>query len=234
MKSACTRGFGLVEIMLALLLGLVISLALTQVFITSKSTFLSQTSSASVQEDARFVLAKMVQEMRLAGAFGCLASIRDESVGGQFSSAFRSPVQWAPQQATMTLMTTAIGESGAWHNWEIHTDCSSTATVWTRGRAPRLAPGQHALSVYQQVYRFNRNSGELSLNGQPLISQVREFSVLFGVASSAEAEGIIRYTAQPTPALIRSVRLTLTLFDPADRTQEQTFSVVAAIRNRLG
>jgi len=25
----------------------------------------------------------------------------------------------------------------------------------------------------------------------------------------------------------------LTLFDPADRTQEQTFHVVAAIRNRL-
>lgn len=228
------RGFGLVEIMLALLLGLVISLALTQIFITSKSTFLSQTSSAQVQEDVRFVLAKMVQEVRLAGAFGCLASVKDESVGGQFSSAFRAPVQWAPQQGALTLITAAVGEGGAWHSWEIHTDCVSTATSWTRGKAPRLAQGEHALAIHQQIYRFNQSRGELSLNGQPLISNVREFDVLFGVANAPDAVGITRYTAQPVPALIRSVRLTLTLFDPADRTQAQTFSVVAAIRNRLG
>jgi type IV pilus assembly protein PilW len=30
------------------------------------------------------------------------------------------------------------------------------------------------------------------------------------------------------------VRLTLTLLDPADRVQEQTVEVVAALRNRLG
>ena len=234
MRSARAKGFGLIEIMLALLLGLLISLALTQVFITSKSTFLSQTSSASLQEDARFVLSKMIQEVRLAGAFGCLASIRDESLGGQFSAALRAPVQWQPQQGALTLMTAAVGEGSAWHNWEIHTDCASSVTAWSRGRAPRPAPNEYVLSIHQQVYRFNSRRGELSLDGQPLLSHVRDFSVLFGVASGPEVAGISRYTAQPVPALVRSVRLTLTLFDPADRTQEQTFSVVAAIRNRLG
>jgi type IV pilus assembly protein PilW len=84
------------------------------------------------------------------------------------------------------------------------------------------------------VYRFNPGRSELALNGQPLISNVRAFSVMFGVANGVDTPGITRYTDQPDPALIRSVRLTLTLFDPADRTQEQTFNVVAAIRNRLG
>lgn len=229
-----TRGFGLVEIMLALLLGLVISLALMQIFITSRSTFLSQAASASLQEDARFVLAKMIQEVRLAGAFGCLASVRDESTGAAFSAAFRSPVQWDAPQGALTLNTTAPADSGSWHNWEIHTDCTSTATAWTRGRAPKPAEGEHVLAIHQQVYRFNQAAGELTLNGQPLISNVGAFEVLFGVASAADAPGIARYTAQPAPALIRSVRLALTLLDPADRTRQQTFSVVAAIRNRTG
>lgn len=233
MKFAA-KGFGVVEIMLALLLGLVISLALSQLFVTFKSTYRSQVSSASVQEDARFMLAKMIEEVRLAGAFGCRASVKDQSAGAAFSAAFRTPVQWDASHGALTLNTAATADSGSWHNWEIHTDCSSTATAWTRGRAPKPAPGEHILAIHQQVYRFNAGSGELTLNGQPIISNVRAFEVLFGVASTADAAGIARYTAQPIPELIRSVRLTLTLFDPAGRAQEPTFSVVAAIRSRTG
>jgi len=228
------RGFGLVEIMLALVLGLVMSLALTQIFITSKSTWLSQTSSASLQEDARFVLAKMVQEIRLVGMFGCLGSVRDASLGGGFSSAFLAPVQWDSGLKSLTLVTAPIGTDRSWHDWVVHTDCASSATAWSRGRAPRLDAGEFALPVQRLVYRFNEQRGELTLDGQPLLSNVREFGVLFGVADSADASGVARYTARPEPKLIRSVRLTLTLFDPADRTQEQSFSVVATLRNRVG
>ncbi|WP_062378773.1 PilW family protein [Pseudomonas abietaniphila] len=227
------RGFGLVEIMLALALGLVMSHALMQIFISSKNTYLSQSSAAGLQEDARFVLSKVVQEVRLAGMAGCLATVRDASAGGQFSTVARTPVEWDAQQQSLTLMTAGVGQGGSWHNWEIHTDCLSSATAWTRGRAPRLAEGEMMLPIHKQVYRFNPGRSELALNGQPLISNVRAFSVLFGVAEGVGKPGIARYTDQPDPTLIRSVRLTLTLFDPADRTQEQTFNVVAAIRNRL-
>jgi type IV pilus assembly protein PilW len=228
------NGFGLVEIMLALLLGLVMSLALTQIFATTKSTYLSQTSSASLQEDARFILAKMMQEVRLAGMFGCLGRVEDKSRGGQFSRAFHAPVEWNAQQRSLTLNTAAIDADRSWHTWEVHTDCASSATAWTRGGAPKPAEGEIALAVHRQIYRFNPEREELALNGQPLLSNVRAFSVLFGVASGVNAKGIARYTAQPDPAMIRSVRLTMTLYDPADRAQEYTFNVVAAIRNRLG
>lgn len=229
-----SRGFGLVEIMLALVLGLVMSLALTQIFITSKNTWLSQTSSASLQEDARFVLAKMVQEVRLVGMFGCLSSVRDASLGGGFSSAFLAPVQWDTRQKSLALVTAPVGTDKAWHDWVVHTDCASSATAWSRGRAPQLEAGEFALPVQRHVYQFNEQRGELTLNGQPLLSNVREFSVLFGVADSVDASGVARYTARPEPKLIRSLRLTLTLFDPAERTQEQSFSVVATLRNRVG
>ncbi len=39
--------------------------------------------------------------------------------------------------------------------------------------------------------------------------------------------------APANPALIRSVRLSMTLQDPAGQVRDQTYSVVAALRNRL-
>jgi type IV pilus assembly protein PilW len=91
-----------------------------------------------------------------------------------------------------------------------------------------------ALPIHRQVYRFNKARNELSLNGQPLVSNVRAFDVLLGVAHSIDDRSVARYAVTAEPALIRSVRLTLTLFDPTGRVQEQTVDVVAAIRNRLG
>jgi type IV pilus assembly protein PilW len=227
------RGFGLVEVMLALVLGLVMSLALAQIFISSKSSYASQTSSASLQEDARFVLSKMVQEVRLVGMFGCLGKVEDASAGNGFSKAYEAPIHWDASSQTLTLATAGTGEGG-WSTWVIHTDCVSSATAYTNGRAPRLSADETAMPIHQQVYRFNKARNELSLNGQPLVSNVGAFSVLFGVAGSLNDRSIARYAATAEPSLIRSVRLTLTLFDPADRAQEQTIDVVAAIRNRLG
>lgn len=232
--NASVRGFGLVEVMLALVLGLVMSLALTQIFISSKGSYASQTSSASLQEDAQFVLSKMVQEVRLVGMFGCLGKVDDASAGNGFSKAFADAITWDANSQTLTLATAGTGEGGGWSTWVIHTGCVSSATAYTNGRAPRLAPHETAMPVHRQVYRFNKARNELSLNGQPLVSNVRAFSVLFGVAGSINERSITRYAATADPSLIRSVRLSLTLFDPADRAQEQTIDVVAAIRNRLG
>jgi type IV pilus assembly protein PilW len=232
--KALEKGFGLVEVMLALVLGLVMSLALAQIFVSSKSSYASQASSAGLQEDARFVLSKMVQEARLVGMFGCLGRVDDASAGNGFSKAFDQPIHWDASSQTLTLTTAGAGEGGSWSTWVIHTDCVSTATAYSTGRAPRPSANETAMSVHRQVYRFNPSRNELSLNGQPLVSNVRAFSVLFGVADSINERSITRYAATAEPSLIRSVRLTLTLFDPAERVQEQTVDVVAAIRNRLG
>lgn len=232
--TASVKGFGLVEVLLALALGLVMSLALMQIFISSKSSYASQTSSASVQEDARFVLSKMVQEARLVGMFGCLGKVDDASVGNGFSKAFHDPITWDASSQTLILATAGTGEGAGWSTWVIHTDCVSAATAYSNGRAPRLAANETAMLVHRQVYRFNKARNELTLNGQPLVSNVRAFSVLFGVAGSASERSVARYAPSAEPNLIRSVRLTLTLFDPADRVQEQTVEVVAALRNRLG
>lgn len=226
-------GFGLIEALLALVLGLVITLALTQLFIGSKRTYLSQAASAALQEDARFVLSKMAQDIRLVGMFGCLGSIRDESQAGRFSTAFNTPLKWDAAQRSLTLITASVDPARTWHDWVIHTDCTSSAVAWSRGHAPSLLPGQIAMPIQQHVYRFNAQRNELTLDGQPLLSHVRNFTVLFGEAVGPDVPRVARYTSQPDPARVRSVRMSLVLFDPMDHAREQTFHAVAAIRNRL-
>jgi type IV pilus assembly protein PilW len=45
----------------------------------------------------------------------------------------------------------------------------------------------------------------------------------------------VRYDASPADeSLIRSVRIQMTLRDPTGRVKDQAYSVVAALRNRVG
>jgi type IV pilus assembly protein PilW len=68
-----------------------------------------------------------------------------------------------------------------------------------------------------------------------LVDNVRAFDISFGVAARLDSTGVVRYETRPADeALIRSVRLRMTLQDPAGRVKDQTYSVVAALRNRLG
>jgi type IV pilus assembly protein PilW len=68
-----------------------------------------------------------------------------------------------------------------------------------------------------------------------LVDNVRAFDVSFGVAASPVSVRVVRYDAIPTDeSLIRSVRIRMTLQDPTGRVKDQTYSVVAALRNRVG
>jgi type IV pilus assembly protein PilW len=134
-------------------------------------------------------------------------------------------------------VTADIGSGGNVPTWTVVSDCRTSATAYSNARAP--ATGQLAFPIRRLVYGFN--NGQLLLGsgvGNPtmavLVDNVRAFNVTFGMAGSATDVAATSYSANPSdPALIRSVRLTLTLFDPRNTVREQTFNVVAALRNRL-
>jgi len=65
------RGFGLVELMISITLGLVLSTAVIQVFLASNSSSTLQQSLAQVQENARFAMRTLGQEIRMSGYMGC-------------------------------------------------------------------------------------------------------------------------------------------------------------------
>ncbi|WP_448725275.1 PilW family protein [Pseudomonas farris] len=231
------RGFGLIELLIALALSLVVVLGVAQIFIAAKNTYVSQNTAAGMQEDARFVLSKMIQEIRMVGMFGCLGTIIDGSSAGNFNASQITPISWDNANLKLTLVTADVGGSGGVPTWTVISDCRNIATAYTGARFP--ASGQLAFPIRRLVYSFSNNqllmgSGAGTPTQQVLVNNVSAFNVSFGLASSATDTAASTYSSNPSdPARIRSVRLTLTLTDPNDRVHEQTFNVVAALRNRL-
>lgn len=231
------RGFGLIEMLIALALGLIVVLGVVQIFIAAKNTYVSQNSAAAMQEDARFVLSKMIQEIRMVGMFGCLGTILDSSSAGDFNAAQVTPISWDNANLKLTLVTADIGGGGGTPTWTVLTDCRNSATAYTGLRSP--TSGQIAFPIRRLIYSFSNNqilmgTGSGTPTQQVLVNNVSAFNVTFGLASSATDVAASTYSANPSdPARIRSVRLSLTLADPSNRVANQTFNVVAALRNRL-
>ena len=65
-------GLSLVELMVAITIGLIILTALTRLFVTSRSTYTLEEGLARVQENARFAMEFLAQDIRMAGFSGCL------------------------------------------------------------------------------------------------------------------------------------------------------------------
>ncbi|MDR9862661.1 type IV pilus assembly protein PilW [Pseudomonas baetica] len=231
------RGFGLIELLIALALGLIVVLGVVQIFIAAKNTYVSQNTAAAMQEDARFVLSKMIQEIRMVGMFGCLGAITDSSNAGDFNTAQITPINWDNANLKLTLVTADIGGSGGTPTWTVLSDCRNGATAYTGLRSP--ATGQIAFPIRRLIYSFSNNqilmgTGSGNPAQQVLVNNVSAFNVTFGLASSATDVAASTYSTNPSdPARIRSVRLSLTLADPNNRVRNQTFNVVAALRNRL-
>ncbi|WP_237885010.1 PilW family protein [Pseudomonas sp. PGPR40] len=230
------RGFGLIELLIALALSLVVILGVAQIFIAAKNTYVSQSTAAGMQEDARFVLSKMIQEIRMVGMFGCLGTITDESSAGSFNASQITPISWDNANQKLTLVTADIGSGGGAPTWTVISDCRNTATA--HNDAPTPASGQLAFPIRRLVYSFSNDQLLMGSGTTPrqqvLVNNVSEFNVSFGLASSATDTAASSYSSNPSdPARIRSVRLTLKLRDPNNRVHEQTFNVVAALRNRL-
>lgn len=236
------RGFGLIEIMIALALGLVLVLGIIQIFASTRQTALVQDASAVLQENARYVLTRMTHELRMAGMFGCL-SLNSASVS-DVPIEFDSPINWAAGSSSLFIITSnatrGIAESTN-ADWTLVTDCRTTGTVVPGVAAP--GNGEMAFPIRQTEYQLDADRKVLKVrsggagNFEPLIGNVKAFDVQFGVAASAGDPYVSgNYVAPSTvadPALIRSVRIALVLEDENQRSAAQEYTVVAALRNRL-
>ncbi|GGD04973.1 prepilin-type N-terminal cleavage/methylation domain-containing protein [Halopseudomonas salina] len=237
-----SKGFGLIEIMIALVLGLVLVLGITQIFASSRQTALVQDASATLQEDARYVLTRMTQELRMAGMFGCL-SLASGSITN-VPAAFDNPIAWDGPNATLRIITSnatqAVGQSSN-ADWTLVTDCRTGGSVEVGSATPPA--GEIALPIRQIEYQLDAAENVLQVRYgggagfEPLIGNVKSLDIQFGVAANAGDTYVTgNYVAPglvPNPAVIRSVRIALVLEDENQRTAEQEYTVVAALRNRL-
>ncbi|SEQ83880.1 type IV pilus assembly protein PilW [Pseudomonas sp. NFACC02] len=231
-----SRGFGLIEIMVALVLGLIVVAGIIQIFISTKTTFQSQNNAARMQEDARFALSKLIQEIRMTGMYGCL-KLDTTPVAGAIAAPpnLTNPIRWDAARAQLTLVTADIGTSGTNPTWTIISDCQTFSQLYAGARTPGDATKQTAFPLRQLVYTLTGTQLTLTdgLTGaaQILVENVSAFNVSFGMAGSPMSYSTTLTDASSTS--VRSVRLSLTLTDPAGKVGPQTYNVVAALRNRF-
>lgn len=65
------RGLSLVELMIALVLGLLLSTGVISIFLTSKQSYQTQDAVSQIQENARFAQEFIARDARMAGFTGC-------------------------------------------------------------------------------------------------------------------------------------------------------------------
>ncbi|MDA3135853.1 pilus assembly protein PilW [Pseudomonas syringae] len=230
-----SRGFGLVEIMVALVLGLVVSLGIVQIFTAARGTYQSQNAAARMQEDARFLLSKLIQEIRMTGLYGCL-SFKDYSPTPpaiNWPVALDNPILWDNANRTLTLITSDVGTAGNAPTDNIIGLQNRHSALY--GAQSPLA-GQTAFPLRQLLYTLTGTNLNIQYGAggavQPLLQNVLDFSVSFGMAGNP-----MSYTTAVTnanAANVRSVRISLTLQDGQNGVvKNQQYNVVAYLRNRF-
>ncbi|MCP5132160.1 MAG: PilW family protein [Gammaproteobacteria bacterium] len=73
-KTIYQSGFGLVEIMVALVIGLFLMTGVVEIFIGSKTTYKTTYNSSRIQENGRLAMELLSRDLRMAGYRGCLRS----------------------------------------------------------------------------------------------------------------------------------------------------------------
>jgi len=67
-------GLSLIELMVAMLISLLLMAGVIQIFGGTKNTFLSQEGNSRLQENARFALGRLAEDLSAAGYLGCMDS----------------------------------------------------------------------------------------------------------------------------------------------------------------
>lgn len=84
--SARIRGFSLVELMVAMTIGLIILAAVSTLFVSSKQTYTTQDRLARLQENARFAMQFIIKDLRLTGYYGCVDEINADTVSNTLNN----------------------------------------------------------------------------------------------------------------------------------------------------
>lgn len=83
------NGFTLIELMVSLTIGLIITLAITQTFVASRATYSFEQGMGRNQENGRFSIDFLSHEIRMAGYTGCTRNLKKANI----SNLVKTPTQ---------------------------------------------------------------------------------------------------------------------------------------------
>ena len=238
------KGFSLVELMVALTLGLLLIAGLGQVFVGSKQAFRAQEGVSDVQENGRFAIDILGRQIRLAGYRPAVLQppqIDDPSMPAGSEAIFgfdnTATSGRAPGSDVLLIAYEGAADGG------VTTDCMGNA----------VAAGAEVVNAFfinaERELRCTVNDASQQAAGQPLLEGISDMQILYGVDNTAcgtsltpntgfayvTANNVIQWCS------VRSIRIDLTVDSlnsvdpnlPNGGVLQRTYSATVQIRNGI-
>jgi type IV pilus assembly protein PilW len=109
------QGLSLVELMVALTIGLIILAGVSTLFVSSKKTYTTQDRLARLQENARFAMQFLIKDLRLAGYYGCVDEIDSETVHSAINDSGFAYDLSIPIEGLSNVAGSVASPTGTWY-----------------------------------------------------------------------------------------------------------------------
>ena len=216
MKSA--QGFSLIELMISLLLGTLITITIIQVMVSSQVTNSLNTAVAQVQESGRYIMTRLGRDLLEVGRYDTVGTLLDRSVDTTVEAAFvqNRPVGLAGDYTSFPALGSEQGSNGASDTLVVNKlaaeDCTGSSHGYTDNRH------FHVVNVYQVTDnklicrgydgRLLRGvkAGAFAAADVTLLDNVESFQVQFGISTPAStSNGLpVRYVTADALAAART------------------------------
>lgn len=195
MKQA--HGFSLVELMISLALGLVITAAVIQVMVSSRVTNNLNQAVAQVQESGRFIMTRLTRELLPVGRYDLVSARVEDSVDTTMEAAFvqNRPVALAGDFAAMTTLGSVQAANGANDTLVVNllaaADCSGARHGYTDNRefhvvnVYRVSAGKLTCTGYDGRLLTGQKAGAISSSAITLVDNVHSFQLMYGISEPA-------------------------------------------------
>ena len=153
-------GFSLVELLVAMAVGLVLTVGTVSVFVANQRSGELNDATATMQENARFALEGLVADLRMAGHQGCAAL----GGGGLNVGAAKAPFPVGGTGLAAAAVSAAlVAEDG----WRPTLAFAPPPRGFDPEDADRAVPGSHAIALQFGTARTWALAGELATAGVP-------------------------------------------------------------------
>ncbi len=178
------RGFTLIEILVAITIGLLMMAGILQISEASKESSRLQRNMGFVQENIRTAMVLLGRDIRQAGYY------EDDNPAARILTA-PSPLVGASAPTTVTTAAITADGGGAFNDqitvtYESNTDCLGQATPVVGGNS--FAINHYFINNQRLMCRGNGNAA-----AQPLVEGVESMQILYGENTDGEPLSANRY-----------------------------------------
>ena len=218
-KINLQKGLSLIEIMVALLLSSLLILGVTQIYIDNKRNYVFQQGQSDNNEDARYTLLILEEELRRTGY-----RIQPDSrpLDEEQDFAFRTQVEGECSFSEGQAITFDAADQRICLRYQPHL---ANIEVCDGSRITGPSEPYETAAVNNIIVELDYQNGQLRCNGAQITGNLADLRFEFGIAVNGSREAS-RYTATPSATdEIQSVRYAALLRSRFDNIADGTNSL---------